>query len=75
MKKKNIVFFMPFIGIGGVEKNLFLIANHISNKQDNIYVCTASKKCRKKFNSNIKILSPKKKLSDKVSIIIRYMYC
>ncbi len=75
MKKKNIVFFMPFIGIGGVEKNLFLIANHISNKQDNIYVCTASKKCRKKFNSNIKILSPKKKLSDKVSIRIRYMYC
>ena len=25
--KKKIVFFMPFIGGGGVEKNLFLIGN------------------------------------------------
>ena len=75
MKRKNIVFFMPFIGIGGVEKNLFLIANHISKKKDNIYVCTSSRKCKKKFNSNIKIISPTKIFSDKVGVRIRYIYC
>ena len=75
MKKKNLVFFMPFIGIGGVEKNLFLIANHISKKKDNIYVCTSSKKSKNKFNPNIKIITPRKILSDKAGIRIRYIYC
>ena len=35
---------MPFIGGGGVEKNLFIIANFFSKKFENIIVCTYSKK-------------------------------
>jgi len=75
MKKKNIVFFMPFIGIGGVEKNLFLIANYISKKKKNIYVCTSSKKCKDKLSSNIKILTPTKKMSSNINIRLMYLYC
>ena len=33
MSRKNIIFFMPFIGGGGVEKNLFLIANFFPKNQ------------------------------------------
>ncbi len=66
---------MPFIGIGGVEKNLFLITNYISKKEDNIYICTSSRKCKNKLSSNIKIITPKRNLSDKVGIRTRYVYC
>jgi len=74
MKKKKIIFFMPFIGGGGVEKNLILISNYVSKKLDNIYICTSSKKYKKKFNSKIKFLTPKKNLSN-VSIRLQYLYC
>ena len=32
--------FMPFIGGGGVEKNLFIIANFHSKKIDKVTICT-----------------------------------
>ena len=47
MNKDNIVFFMPFIGGGGVEKNLFLIANFFSKKTRKIMICTYSEKYKK----------------------------
>ena len=31
-RKKNLIIFIPFIGGGGVEKNLFLISNFLSKK-------------------------------------------
>ncbi len=75
MKKKNIVFFMPLIGVGGVEKNLFLVSNFFSKKLDNIFVCTGSNKYKNKFNSKIKFLKPKKNFSDKLNIRLRYIFC
>ena len=75
MKKKKIIFFMPFIGGGGVEKNLILISNYVSKKLDNIYICTSSKKYKKKFNSKIKFLTPKINLSNNISIRLQYLYC
>ena len=50
MKKKNVVFFMPLIGVGGVEKNLFLVSNFFSKKLDNIF-------CLHWIKINIKINS------------------
>ena len=35
MKNKNfkkVLIFMPYIGIGGVEKNLFIISNFLKKK-------------------------------------------
>ena len=32
MTKKNLVIFMPSIEGGGVEKNLFIVANFLSKK-------------------------------------------
>ena len=48
-RKKNLIIFIPFIGGGGVEKNLFLISNFLSKKVQSLKVCTISKKFRNKF--------------------------
>ena len=47
-KNKDIIIFMPFIGIGGVEKNLFIISNYLAKKGKK-YVCISSKFYKKKF--------------------------
>jgi len=75
MNNKNLIFFIPFIGGGGVEKNLFLISNYLSSKIDNIYICTSSNKYKKKFSRKIKFLLPKKKIDDNLYLRIKYFYC
>ena len=72
--KKNLIFFMPFIDRGGVEKNLFLITNYFSKKISNVKVCTASLNKRKFFSKNIKFLSPIN-TSEKINIRINYFLC
>ena len=54
---KNLILFMPSIEIGGVEKNLFLIANYLEKKSIIIKLITSNKKYIKKLNKNIKIVS------------------
>ena len=75
MNNKNLVFFIPYIGGGGVEKNLFLISNYLSTKINNIYICTTSNKYKNKFNKKIKFILPKKKISENLYIRIKYFYC
>ena len=66
MKKKNILIFVPAIGGGGVEKNLFLTTNYLSNHFKNIAIVSASKEFKSKFNKNIKFISPKNKFWNKI---------
>lgn len=54
---KNLIIFMPSIEGGGVEKNLFIISNYLSEYIKNISIITLSKKYKKKFNKKIKFLS------------------
>ena len=74
-KDRNLILFMPFIGEGGVEKNLFLIANHLSKKINKVIICTLSKNKKKKFNNKINFLSTKKIFSNKLNIRLKYMVC
>ena len=55
--KKKLIIFMPSIEGGGVEKNLFIVANYLVKKIKNISVITVSKKFKKKFNNSINFLS------------------
>tara|TARA_B100001057_G_scaffold498802_1_gene607150 strand:+ start:2935 stop:4041 length:1107 start_codon:yes stop_codon:yes gene_type:complete len=73
--KKNLIIFIPFIGGGGVEKNLFLISNFLSKKVRKIKICTISKKYKKKFNNRIKFIYPKKRYSKNLNIRIKYLIC
>ena len=46
--KKELILFMPFIGGGGVEKNLFILSNYLSKKFKKITICTGSINRKKK---------------------------
>jgi len=59
MNKKNIFIFAPLIRGGGVEKNLFIIANYLSNYFNKISIISTSKEFKPKFNKNIKFITPK----------------
>jgi len=74
-KNKNLIIFMPFIGIGGVEKNLFIISNYLIKKVENLSVCTSSNKYKKKFDKKIKFISPQKKISENLNIRLKYILC
>ena len=75
MKQKKLILFMPSIEGGGVEKNLFLISDYLSNKNDKIYLITASKKYKKKFNKKIKLILPKFNIWDKLGRKMKYFVC
>ena len=57
MINKHIVIFVPLIGGGGVEKNLFLIANYFVTKFKKVSVITTSHKCKKRFNKKVNFIS------------------
>lgn len=47
MKQKKLIIFIPSIEGGGVEKNLFLISNFLSNKFEKIKIITSSNNTKK----------------------------
>jgi len=74
MKNKYLVIFMPSIEGGGVEKNLFIIANYLSSKNNNIILITASNGLDQKFK-NINILKPKLSFLKNTSRKFKYIIC
>ena len=72
---KKIVIFMPFIGGGGVEKNLFIISNYLSNKFGKVFLVTSSKKYHYKFNKKVKLITPNKIISENLNIRLNYLLC
>ena len=74
-QKKGVIMFMPVIGTGGVEKNLFLVTNYLNTKIKNVKVCTTTKNISKKFDKNIQIISDKFKNLEKINIRFRYLIC
>ena len=57
MNNKKLIIFMPSIEGGGVEKNLFIIANFLSSKIKDLSLITASREFDHKFK-NLKIIKP-----------------
>jgi glycosyltransferase involved in cell wall biosynthesis len=66
MKKKKLIFFMPSIEGGGVEKNLFIILDYLKDKFENISLITVSKKFKRKFSNRISFISPKNYFWDNI---------
>lgn len=69
----KIVVFMPSIEGGGVEKNLFLICNYLSQKFKNIKIISISKKYKKKFNDSIEFITYSSDFWDKLSRRVKYL--
>ena len=55
--KKKIIFFMPAMEGGGVEKNLIILTNYLSKKLSNINLITFDNKFNHLFNKKIKIIN------------------
>tara|TARA_B100000886_G_scaffold207866_1_gene143818 strand:+ start:3557 stop:4654 length:1098 start_codon:yes stop_codon:yes gene_type:complete len=55
---REITVFCPTIGVGGVEKNLYLILNYLVKKKIKVNLLTCSFDKKKRFDRNIKIIGP-----------------
>ena len=64
MAVKKLIIFIPSIEGYGVEKNLFIIVNFLSNHFNKIVLISASKKYKKKFSKKIDFLAPQNKFWD-----------
>jgi len=73
MEQKKLIIFMPSIEVGGVEKNLFIISNYLSEKLKKVSLITISNNHKKKFNSKIHIISPKDNTWNSTSKRIKFL--
>ena len=74
MINKRIIFFMPHMVGGGVEKNLYIIANDFAKKINHVQLITS----RKNFNSNfknVKIINPKLRIWNYLGASFNYLIC
>ena len=70
---KKLLIFIPHINVGGVEKNFFLITNHLAKKLNyNVSVITVNKEFTKKLDKKIKIISPKSRKWEKSTMYTKY---
>ena len=73
--EKKLIIFIPSIESGGVEKNLFIISNHLIKKFKIIYLITTDYKYKNKFNKKIKLIVPKSKFWINKKRIYKYFIC
>ncbi len=72
--KKKIIFFMPSMEGGGVEKNLIILLNFLSNKLQNLNVISFDELFKKKISKKVIFKSfIKKPLS--VNKYLKYLVC
>jgi glycosyltransferase involved in cell wall biosynthesis len=72
---RDLVFFIPSIEGGGVEKNLFYLTKYIESRFKNIYLITADQSKQHLFGKNIKLITPKRKYFINKSRIIKSIIC
>jgi glycosyltransferase involved in cell wall biosynthesis len=73
---RDLVFFIPSIENGGVEKNLFLLLRYLSKKNNKIHLITASTDFKKaKLNKNINIIKPASPYWNNKGRIFKYLIC
>jgi len=73
--KKRLIIFMPSIEGGGVEKNLFIVANYLTRKITRVSLISASKKYKNRFQKSIAFISPKSDKWDLKSRKFKYLVC
>tara|TARA_B100000787_G_scaffold169513_1_gene160927 strand:+ start:1695 stop:2792 length:1098 start_codon:yes stop_codon:yes gene_type:complete len=72
---KTLIIFMPSIEDGGVEKNLFIVANYLSKKIDNIEIITCNNNFKNNFNKNIKFTGTKNNFWNGCNKKLKYIIC
>jgi len=72
---KSLIIFIPSIESAGVEKNLFILSNYLSNKIKKIYLVTANNNHNFRLNKKIKIICPKTKFWNNRSRLLKNLIC
>ena len=75
MKQKKLLIFIPSIEGGGVEKNLYIIANYLSQNISKVSLISCSVRQKKKFNNEINFISPFFSFWDKTTRRTKYLVC
>ena len=73
--QKKLIIFMPSMDGGGVEKNIVLIANYLSNHIKKIKLITFDDRFNKKFSKKINIVNYRKNTNKKFSKYFKYFIC
>ena len=71
--KKKIIFYIPSIEGGGVEKNLFLLIKYLPKQVGKIYIITTNKK--KNNSKDIKYVCPNSSYWSKKNRIVKNLIC
>jgi len=74
MINNKIIFFMPHMVGGGVEKNLYIIANNFAKKIKHVYFITSKKTFNSNFK-NVKIINPKLSIWSHFGVRFNYIVC
>ena len=74
-KKKKLVIFVPSIEDGGVEKNLFLITNYLSERNINVNLITANLDKKKNFSKQVNFISPQSSFFNKKNRLFKTLFC
>ena len=72
---KKLLIFIPSIENGGVEKNLFVVANYLKKKGIDIEILTCNWNSSKKFSKGIKFIGSKSQFWYNKSRVVKYIYC
>ena len=73
--KKRLIFFMPSMEGGGVEKNFIIVTNYISKFIKDVRVITFDNSFNKYFNKKVKIINIRKSNRKKYSKYFKYICC
>lgn len=73
--QKRLIFFMPSMEGGGVEKNLIIVSNYVSKYIKNVSLITYDNSFNKYFHKNINIINVKSGSKKKNSKYFKYASC
>jgi len=74
IKSKEVVVFHPSLEGAGVEKNLYLITNYLSQKLQKVSLITCDEK-KNKFSKKVKIIRPFLNVNENSGRPIKYFLC
>ncbi len=73
--QRKLIFFMPSMEGGGVEKNLIIVSNFVSKQIKNVSLITFDNTFNRYFNKEINIINVTKKTKTKHSKYYKYLCC
>ena len=73
--KKKLIFFMPSMEGGGVEKNLIIVTNYVSRFIGDVSLMTFDNSFNKYFDKKVKIINVRKNEKKKYSKYFKYICC